>query len=158
MPGFILSRLMSPLYVPHSLSAVCAFSCHIARLACPSPPRPCLLSGLSTVSDRQRTLMLPRCAARTNYISISVFHLPLATCRKGARHRVPQGGRSPGVHYASVFPARNGSKSARKMCSVAGTEITFINTYRASRGVRPDSTLAATGWAAGFVCSGSAIE
>lgn len=104
----------------------------------PTPPLvPCLLSGLSTVSDRQRTLGLPRCAARTNYISISVFHLPLATCRmpQGTGHRVPQGGRSPGVHYASVFPARNGSKSARKMCSVAGTEITFINTYKASRGV-----------------------
>lgn len=103
----------------------------------PPPPVPCLLSGLSTVSDRQRTLALPRCAARTNYISISVFHLPLATCRmpQGTGHRVPQGGRSPGVHYASVFPARNGSKSARKMCSVAGTEITFINTYKASRGV-----------------------
>lgn len=140
MPGSILSRLMSPLYVPHSLSAVCASSCHIARLACPMPP-PMAAHGCHLCLIARA--LMPHCAARTNYISISVFHLPLATCRKGAA-----GGPLRSA-LCKCLSRSHRSKSARKMCS--GAEITFINTYKASR----DSTLTATSSAwnlPGFVC------
>lgn len=114
MPGFILSRL-SPLYVPHSLSAVCLVGppplvtqpvTSLCRL--PSP----MAAGLSTVSDRQR-----RCCHVVQREQIT-FRFPFSTCHLPPRSRCflphatgdPQG--AVGVHYASVFPHSNRSKSA----------------------------------------------
>lgn len=123
MPGFILSRL-SPLYVLHSLSALCRVPCALFAPLVTQPvtslcrlPSP-MAAGLSTVSDRQR-----RCCHVVQREQIT-FRFPFSTCHLplAARHhtvlplllatchRGPSG--AVGVHYASVFPHSNRSKSA----------------------------------------------
>lgn len=123
MPGFILSRL-SPLYVPHSLSAVCLVP--RSPLLSPSlshrsvvchPPRPpgcqlCLIASAAAATLCSANKLhfdfrfpLATCRLPHGTTPFSVLPLLLATC-----HRGPSG--AVGVHYASVFPHSNRSKSA----------------------------------------------